>query len=113
MKSIATHSPSNVVACDELGPGGAHHAYQVLGQQGYIGRVQFQCGPRGEDGSVVGCFDDDLLAIVEDRMACFQAGPYASPANARALDGIAAARRALAERVAERAARGVLGKMQT
>lgn len=110
MKSIATHSPSSVVAVDEPSHGGAHHHFQILGQGGYVGEVQFQCGPRGEPGSVTGCFTDDLLAIVEEQMRSFQAGPYSCEENERCLILVAAARDAMAERVAARAKRGVLGK---
>lgn len=109
MKSIGTHSPSNVVAVDEIGPGGAHHKFLIKGQAVETA-IQFQRGPRGEEGSSEGIFDDDLLAIVECRLEEFQKGPFPSPDNAEALLHVNEARTALARRVAERAARGVLGQ---
>jgi hypothetical protein len=66
-------------------------------------------GPRGEAGSKPGVFDDDLLAIVQDRLECFQSGPYACDENAVALGYIKAAREAQELRIARRMASGVLG----
>jgi len=112
MKSIATYSPHNVAAIDKRDPdaGGASHKYAVAG----MGRepllvVQFQHGPRTDPKAVEGVMDDDLLAMVADRLKCFQIGPFPSPHNAEALHHIKAARAALAVRVADRMARGVLG----
>ena len=112
MRSIATFSPANIAVIDDNDPkaGGAAHVYAVqFGGPGDILRIQFQHGPRAVEGSVPGCFDDDLLAIVEDRMASFQAGPYSCDENEQALNSIRSARLALAARVAERIKRGVLG----
>jgi hypothetical protein len=49
------------------------------------------------------------LAIVEDRLACFQAGAFACKENAEAITAVQAARKALGARVAARIAKGVLG----
>ena len=57
-------------------------------------------------------FDDDLLAIVEDRMVSFQAGPFACQENADALSAIRTARYALGIRIARRISKGVLGLNQ-
>ena len=73
-------------------------------------RIQFQHGPRGVATSTPGVFDDDLLAVLEDRMACFQAGPFACEENEQALAGIRHARFHLGQRVARRIAQGVLGE---
>ena len=112
MRSIPTHSPSNVVALDDLGPGGASHLYGVQPGSGPAEpqRIQFQCGPRNAPSSVPGMMDDDLLAIVEDRLVGFLAGPFASPESAQALEHIRSARESLGHRVAERISRGVLGR---
>ena len=113
MKSLPTHSPHNVAAIDERDPnaGGARHRYAVAGMGAEnLLEVQFQHGPRGEPGSTEGVMDDDLLAMVSDRLRCFQAGPFPSPANQRALDLVEQAREALGERVAERMSRSVLGR---
>ena len=111
-KSIPTHSPSNVAALDDADPnaGGAHHSYGVqYGGPKDVLRVQFQHGARGLADSKPGVFDDDLLAVIEDRMACFQAGPFACPENEAALKAIREARAALGIRVAHRIEKGVLG----
>lgn len=112
MKSIANHAPSNVAALDERDPnaGNASHVYgiQYGGPMDAV-RIQFQHGPRGVAGSTAGVFDDDLLAIVEDRLHGFQSGPFACDENADALVAVQAAREAFSRRVAARIAKGVLG----
>lgn len=112
MKSIPTNSPASVAALDERdqNAGGAYHLYGIqYGGPADICSVQFQHGPRGVAGSIPGVFDDDLLAVVQDRLSCFQAGPFACEENAAALEGVKAARDALSLRVARRIAKGVLG----
>jgi hypothetical protein len=112
MNAIPTNSPTNVAAIDDRDPkaGNASHVYGIqYGGPSDVVRIQFQHGPRGEASSVPGVFDDDLAAILEDRLAGFQSGSYACPENAAALDSIRAYRAALGERVARRIAKGVLG----
>lgn len=112
MHPIPSNSPSNVVAIDEHDPnaGGACHAYaiQFRGPTD-VCIVQFQHGPRAVDGSIPGVFDDDLLAIVQDRLEAFQQGPFACPENECALNGVRMARQYLGHRVAARVKAGVLG----
>lgn len=112
MHAIANNAPTNVAALDERDPaaGNACHTYGIqYGGPSDVCRVQFQHGPRGVQGSTAGIFDDDLLAIVEDRLVGFQSGPYACLENADALRAVQAAREALGVRVARRVAQGVLG----
>lgn len=112
MRSLPTSSPTNVAALDERDPnaGNASHVYGVqYGGPSDVLRITFQRGPRGVVGSKPGIFDDDLLAIIEDRMSSFQAGPFACPENAEALEGVQKARAALGVRVARRIEKGVLG----
>lgn len=112
MTAIPTNSPTNVAALDDRDPkaGNASHVYGIqFGGPTDVVRIQFQHGPRGESSSIPGVFDDDLAAILEDRLAGFQSGPYACPENGAALDAIRAYRAALGERVARRIAKGVLG----
>jgi hypothetical protein len=112
MKTIPNNAPSNVAALDERDPaaGGASHTYGVqYGGPKDVCRIQFQHGARAVEGSTAGVFDDDLLAIVQDRVEAFQAGPFACPENAIALASIVAAREALGVRVARRIKAGVLG----
>lgn len=75
-----------------------------------VGRIQFQKGPRNEPGSTPGVVEAVLLAIVEDRMAAFQAGPFACPENGEVLEWCKQARAALKKRADARKKRGVLGK---
>lgn len=112
MLALPTTSPVNVAALDEKDPnaGGAYHLYAIqFGGPDQVCVIQFQHGARGLSTSVPGVFDDDLLAILESRLSDFQEGPFACQENATALDGIRVARRALADRVAARIKKGVLG----
>ena len=116
MRTIPNNAPTNVAAIDERDPkcGNASHTYGIqYGGPKDVARVQFQHGPRGVEGSTAGVFDDDLLAIVEDRMAGFQSGPFACPENQAALEAIQCARSYLGLRVARRIAQGVLGANET
>lgn len=112
MRSLPVTCPVNVSALDEKDPnaGGASHTYAIqYGGPEDVLRVQFQHGPRGVAGSTPGVFEDALLAILEDRLDAFQAGPFACAENAEALAGVRAARKAQADRVAKRMAKNVLG----
>jgi len=107
---------------DEPGQGGACHEYyispvqkttndQAEAPEGEFGFVQFQNGPVGEYG-VNGCHQEDLLAIVIDRLRSFQAGPFACRENALALTKIEEAMHWLNHRTADRQAKGVEGTNQ-
>lgn len=112
MRTLPVTCPVNVAALDERDPnaGGASHLYAIqFGGPDEVCRIQFQHGPRGVEGSKPGVFEDALLAILEDRLASFQAGPFACAENDRALEGVRAARQAQADRVAARMKRNVLG----
>lgn len=112
MRTIPNNAPTNVAALDERDPnaGNASHTYGIqYGGPKDVAKVQFQHGARGLPDSTAGVFDDDLLAIVQDRMEGFQTGPFACPENQACLDAIKAAREALGVRVARRIAQGVLG----
>lgn len=112
MHAIPNYAPTNIAALDERDPnaGNASHVYGVqYGGPTDVLKIQFQHGPRGVEGSKPGVFDDDLAAILEDRLLGFQSGPYACKENGEALDGIRAYRAALALRVARRIEKGVLG----
>jgi len=111
---------------DSPGSGGANHRYVVTGMDEtlnpsmQIGEyrgpgvglvILFQNGPIAEAG-VNGITHEVLRAIVADRLASFQAGPYACAENAGALDGVMSALRLLKMRTAARMARGVEGTHQ-
>lgn len=129
MRQITTHHDGHGLAetirleADEISPdpkhGGASHYYKAFmapegssGPYGVVLSVQFQKGPRNEPGSIPGVIDGVLLAIVEDRLQCFQAGPFPSPKGTEALLHVQAALRCFKARADERAARGVLGKAE-
>lgn len=109
---------------DEPGSGGAHHNYSITGfdtvtnpasadQYGYAAHfsrlpVIFQNGPIAQAG-VNGVTHEALLAILIDRLECFQAGPFANDYNAAALRHLQSAQGCLLDRTRERMARGVEG----
>lgn len=88
---IGSQNFTKVVVKDKHGQGGACHEY-FIGRSddsevvsiGEFGHVSFQNGSIKEFG-VNGCHQEDLLAIVIDRLQSFQAGEYACRENAQAL----------------------------
>ena len=112
MHAIPNNAPTNVAALDDRDPkaGNTSHTYGIqYGGPKDVCHIQFQHGPRGVEGSTPGVFDDDLLAIIEDRLVGFQSGPFACAENAEALKCVFNARLHLGKRVARRIAQGVLG----
>ena len=118
MKELTTypHKYTDVVATDEpVVPGMAHHKYQIKTKgspEGEVphalGEISFQNGPIKEAG-VCGVMDENLLAILIDRLQGFQSGPYKSRENAIALTHLEEAMLWLNHRTAQREARGVEG----
>lgn len=101
-----------VTAYGDLGPGGAPHHYRIEPTIGNaIGvKIDFQNGPLQETGGLPnGLSQEALLAVVEDRLKYFQAGPYACRENALALTHIQEAMHWLHHRTRERMQRGVEG----
>lgn len=109
---------------DEPGAGGANHLYQITGFDsttnpscpfvaGPVGPPRyslllFQNGPIPQNGTN-GVTQEALLAIIIDRLHCFQAGPYACRENAIALTHLEDAMHWLQHRTRARIARGVEG----
>jgi len=121
MREITTHhdghglAESLVIEADELDPPGgmASHSYKVTIGADFpkeVATIQFQQGPRGEAYSKPGVIDNVLLAIIADRMECFNAGPYSCRENALVLTHVQEAMFWLRHRADTRAKRGVLGK---
>lgn len=126
MRTLTSHevNPANaqltITVVDAPGSGGANHRYEIAGFTGenpsvpectMIGGcaiIAFQNGPILENG-VNGVTHEALLAVIEDRLAGFQAGPYACSDNAEALAHIQAAQEVLQRRTRARMARGVEG----
>ncbi len=109
---IGTTKYTKVAALDERGAGNANHRYQVqpVGKSsGFVmGCITFQNGPIKERG-VNGLANEDLIAIVIDRLEGFQAGSYSHEANAAAIKSLYEALAHLRSRTDEREARGVEG----
>jgi hypothetical protein len=97
---------------DKEGPGNGRHKYLIGDNNEVFAEIQFQEGPRAEEGSIRGVLDQDLLEIVRHRLQCFQAGPYATRENALALTCIEEALLWMAKRADDRAERGVLGTLK-
>lgn len=120
MREVTSHKVNGlneelmIVVQDEPGHGGASHDYSIRWNDpsqlsgASECRVRFQNGPTGEAG-VNGISGEALLAIVKDRLECFQKGPYACRENALALTKIDEALHWLHHRTRERVARGVEG----
>lgn len=107
---------NEVYAADEKGNGGANHEYHIVINDGKekefandVVVIQFQNGARKEIDSIHGVIDTDLLEIVRHRMQCFQAGPFATDYNAKALEHIELALMYMNRRVEDRIERNVLG----
>lgn len=117
MRSIETHkvgvlSDLGLFAIDEPGAGGANHLYVVEhGDLPSFLAVKFQTGPIVEN-SPNGVTNEVLLAIVIDRLASFQAGPFACDENQVALVSAQRALDRLLRRTKSRMARGVEGKLE-
>ncbi len=115
LNTIQKSDKLNDVYRDEPGPGGACSFYVIFhnGSTIYdIGAIKFQKGPRNAPGSRDGVLDEDLLEIVRDRLASFQAGEFACHENAVALHYIEEALMWLNRRKEDRKERGVLGTYQ-
>lgn len=117
--NIGTKRFTKVVVLDEPGQGGACHKYSIeripQSKQELYGNVKttyasvnFQNGPVKEFG-VNGCHQEDLLAIVIDRLESFQEGPFSCRENALALTKIQEAMHWLNHRTKDRDQRGVEG----
>lgn len=115
---------NDVYAIDEIGPGGAYHAFIIakhgtveldngeIPSNGPLLNIQMQNGPRKDEKSIHGVIDTDLLEIVRDRLKSFQVGPFSSRENACALTHIEEALMWMNRRVEDRIERQVLGTNQ-
>lgn len=105
------HSELRVDVLDEKGAGGAHHIYSIRGPGMMQVVVPFQNGPIKEHGTN-GVTQEALLAILIDRLGCFQSGPFPSPFNDSALHYLTLALHHLNHRTMDRLARNVEGTTQ-
>lgn len=111
---------NDVYSVDEAGPGGAYHKYVIKKDEVVdnvtlerkttdLIEVQFQKGARKDENATNGVIDSDLLEIVRHRLHCFQAGPFATEYNAKALEHLEIALMYMNRRVEDRIERNVLG----
>lgn len=126
-REITTHqvNPANceigILVRDQPGRGGASHRYELFGfditknpsQQDWMEPTEqltllFQNGPIAEVG-VNGITHEALLAVVADRMECWQNGPAACQENERALAHLRAALDFMRMRTYRRTQAGVEG----
>lgn len=116
-RRIRTHETTDadqsilIAALGAPGHGGAHQDYALTINDDSRWLLHFQEGPVKEAG-VNGLTQEALLAIVIDRLRCFQAGPFACRENAIALTHIETGLLWLKMRTLERTARGVEGSTQ-
>lgn len=122
-----SHKYTVVRAANAPGPGGALHNYVIESKPlegidpetnaGFITEskellaVNFQHGPIKEAG-VNGVMDENLIAIVIDRLEGFQKGPYACEDNQGALDSLKIAAAYLSDRTKKREKQGIEGTHQ-
>ena len=113
--NIGSRKYTEIIRVDEPGEGGACHCYAVHTvpdkdglSMGNCAHVNFQNGPVKKAG-VNGCHQEDLIAIVIDRLQHFQRGEYSCRENAIALTKLEEAMHWLNHRTAGRVVRGVEG----
>ena len=109
---IGTENYTQVFAVDEKGAGNANHEYSVIGTsetKPCYATVHFQYGAIKENG-VNGCHNEDLIAIVIDRLQGFQAGEFSCRENAIAITKLEEALLWLNKRTTDRIRRGVEGR---
>lgn len=108
--NIGTEKYTKVIAVDEP-EFNANHIYEVESASDdpvNLTTVHFQKGPIKENG-VNGCMNEDLIAMVIDRLESFQNSPYECSENAMALIKLEEALLWLRKRTMNREARGVEG----
>lgn len=112
---IGTRKYTEVKVLDEPSQGNANHRYEVApstppkeNEVSWVQPITFQRGPIKEAG-VNGVQNEDLIAIVIDRMRGFQSGDYACRDNANALKHLEEALLWLNHRTEKRELRGVEG----
>lgn len=112
MRSVRKAKYTKVFCLDQPGSGNACHHYRITPEleTETLSEVSFQNGAILESG-VNGIMNEDLLAIVIDRLQGFQSGKFVCRENAIALTKIQEALMWLEKRTADREVRGVEGKL--
>ena len=117
--SIGTNNYTEVYATDDVAFN-ANHEYIVvaapaegkeIGLDNPYAKVNFQKGPIKENG-VNGCHNEDLIAIVLDRLQCLNQGDFKCRENSIAITKLEEAMMWLNRRTLDRRSRGVEGTSQ-
>lgn len=117
--NIGTNNYTEIYATDEPAFN-ANHEYIVvaapaegeeIGLDNPYAKVKFQKGPIKENG-VNGCHNEDLIAIVIDRLQCLNQGDFACRENSIAITKLEEALMWLNKRTLDRRLRGVEGTSQ-
>lgn len=109
-----SHKYTDVLKDEYVGPGNGGHHYLIRvkpdehGATANLAELLFQDGPIKEAG-INGVMDENLIAIVIDRLRGFQDGPYKCRENALALTRLEESLMWLKERSRSREVRGVEG----
>jgi len=110
--NIGSRRFTRVLVLDEPGAGGACHEYEVQPVDGAqnppFAKVSFQNGAIKEN-SVNGIHQEDLLAIVIDRLESFQKGDFRCRENALAITKVEEAMMWLNSRTKKRVDKGIEG----
>ncbi len=115
--AIGTKNYTEIVVLDKVGTGGANHKYEVrcvppegatISKNEIYAKIKFQKGAIKESG-INGCHNEDLIAIVIDRLQGFQSGNFSCRENAIAITKLEEALLWLNKRTNDRIARGVEG----
>lgn len=124
MREISSHKLNGlndaltIKVLDEPGSGNANHLYSIeydnvkfgpdAQSMRQVNGISFQKGPIAEAG-INGISGEALLAIIIDRLQCFQNGEYKCRENAIALTHLEDAMHWLQHRTRQRLSRGVEG----
>lgn len=113
---IGPRKHAEAFAVDAPDKSGASHRYMIRevppdpqAAAKLFGHIEFQHGPVKE-GRRQGCQNEQVLAIVIDRLAGFQGGQFPCIENAEAINHLKNAMTCLQARTADREARGVEGE---
>ncbi len=112
---IGSQKFTKILIEDILGYGGNYTNYYISRADinettpiGEFGHIQFQNGPVKEFG-INGCYHEDLLAIVIDRLERFQSGEWRCRENALALTKLEEAMHWLNHRTSKRISTDIEG----
>ena len=124
MRTITDHKVNGlnealeITAHEPVTTGGAPHRYDIIGKTEHIPNIgprpvgvnlRFQSQPISKPEDINGISNEALLAVVADRLRCFQDSQFKCRENALALTKIEEAMMWLHKRTRDRMARGVEG----